>query len=251
MMIFSQVTQKRKHMKYCLWGTRESPQEFLPVDRMSTQIRYRLSFSLENEAGRAFRATDDRVHVDITIPDTQERVLCFAIYTRRSQLIGKGEREKEREKECVRKKYMPLHETSVDRILYVKLGPTLSCISSKHRVPRGRASDRRQKTCSSHLWWPLNPVAERLSYEDDNIATSGGVCVCVPFNRACHSLHPLCLKQKEDVLAVFVKMRSRGRIIEKEKENKRRVKRDRPESLFTLFRIGNVSKESEKRKRER
>ena len=180
-------------------------------------IKYRPFFSFENEADRAFRATDDRV--DITnILDTQEWVLCFAIYTRRSQFIGKGERKRERERETGwerererkrEKKYMPLYKTSVDRILYVKLGPTLSCISSKHRVPRGRARDRRQKTCSSHLWWPLNPVAERLSYEDDNIATSGGVCVCVPFNRACHSLHPLCLKQKEDVLAVFVKMRSR------------------------------------------
>jgi len=79
---------------------------------------------------------DDRVHVDIAnILDTQERVLCFAIYTRRSHLS-----EKERERMSEKKK---IHADDIKRMskeyCSVKLEPTLSCISPKHRDPRGRA----------------------------------------------------------------------------------------------------------------
>lgn len=215
-MILSQITQKRKRMEYCLWGTRELPQNFFLLPEW-----YRVSSLFQSrKLDRVFARRTTAFAFDIAnIPDTQERVLCLAIYTRRS-LIEKREKEKERNREIEREKekeresdvymwekYMPLTWNECRKeLLYVKLEPTLSCISPKHRDPRGWARGSAPEDMQqSPLMTPKSSCRVPLLRGREYCYLGEGGCV--PFNRACHSLHPLRLKQKEDVLAVFVKKR--------------------------------------------
>lgn len=100
--------------------------EFLPADKMVSGI---VPLSVSNGADRACSRCPHRYRECSRHAGTGPL----------SRNLSEGERKRVRMRER-KKKYMPLtRNDSVERILYVKLGPTLSCISPKHRDPRGRA----------------------------------------------------------------------------------------------------------------